>query len=94
MLYDCRNFTIDAAGLSDEYSTERAAELWISTDSGPFVGSIDLEVSLDGSTWTRSQLGGVGPELYAQVPELAKAVRFNCTAHTSGSLVACVAFNA
>ena len=58
--------------------------------TGTFVATLDIQASLDGTNWS-SVVVGVSAPAYEFIPNLiAKAIRVNVTAYTSGQPVATV----
>ena len=51
---------------------------------GTFVASLDVEISLDGSTWIKVITGATVPAAAESVLDLAKFMRVKVTAYTSG----------
>ena len=78
--------TIDSSGIKDEFDVSQIpqGQLWVQSVSSSFVGSVDLEVSLDGATFVSALTLTAGD--IEVVPLLAVKARFNCTSYTSGSL--------
>jgi hypothetical protein len=92
--YDCKTLTIAEAGSSDSFDTGRASgRVWVQV-AGDLVGTVELEVTLDGVKWQASSLAALAAGQYVEVPELTRAVRLNCSAYTSGTMSACVGFAA
>ena len=58
--------------------------------SSSFVGSIDVEGSIDGDTWAPLVTALTGPQLVS-ITVAVKSVRLNTTAHSGGSMTALVA---
>lgn len=83
-----QSFTAAGAGTSVTTEGSPAGQVWVSgaNGSGAFVGTAAIEVSLDGATFVVSSVSPLAAGEYKAIPELAKAVRINVTAYTSGEL--------
>lgn len=56
---------------------------WIQM-TGTYTASIDLEVTLDGSTWTKIATA-LATGSITEIPQNCRAIRLNTTAFTSGT---------
>ncbi len=52
--------------------------------AGTFVATFDVQISLDGSAWANAIAGATAPAAAQSVAALAKFMRINVTAYTSG----------
>lgn len=77
---------IRVAGLHGLTDRGSSGQVGVQAD-GAFVGTADLEVTLDGTNWIPSAYGALSPGQYAMIPETtAVGARANCTVYTSGTL--------
>jgi len=76
------DITSQAANAGVEVSDFESATAWV---LGTFVGTVQMQISPDGTNWVNSGSAVTAVATIA-IPDTAKQVRFDCTAYTSGTI--------
>ena len=83
-----------ATGQSEALNVEGASRIFIHALDGPggaFVGTANMQVSLDGTNWVNSATGqALTNNDYEEIAEMARFVRVDITVYTSGELLVSV----
>lgn len=78
---------IEASGAKTQKVEGSApGHVWVQADAGPFVGTVAIEISLDGVNFVASSVSPLVTNDYKAIPELCASVRYDCTSYTSGAL--------
>lgn len=87
--------TLSAAGAGASVTTQSGGLLpgetvpvLLSSPSGAFVGSAQVQTSVDGTTWTNAGTAVTTAGADIQAIKLENFIRLNCTAYTSGNVKA------
>lgn len=76
-----------ATGASTAQSLGVQMSAGLATVSGTFVGTVQIEISVDGTNFAITGSALTAPGSVA-IPQAARKVRSNCTAWTSGTITA------